>query len=169
MISRTTKIMYIFHSEAVTSTQPGLYTWGCENFTISAGEAKKLEFTLPFTTDKSKDRSPVHGFCQLCWYWNSMQLCCLLEYIEGTKSNQNKVPSINKHCFVFLSFLLYNSSTVFTHVRFLDRYSKLCWGARSLLPVVSVSVACGAHMWFWQVKFWTLRIDLHLKIRKNVS
>ena len=28
-----------------------------------------------------------------------MQLCCLLEYIERAKSNQNKVPSINKHFF----------------------------------------------------------------------
>ena len=35
-----------------------------------------------------------------------MQLCCLLEYIEGLRIKQNKVPSINKHCFVFFPLVV---------------------------------------------------------------
>ena len=35
-----------------------------------------------------------------------MQLCCLLKYIEGIGSKQNKAPSINKHCFVFFPLVV---------------------------------------------------------------
>ena len=86
------------------------------------------------TRHKSQDLITIDVFFQLRLLLNlhCIYAACLSKR-KLKRSNQSKVPSMNNHCFVFLSLLSHYSSTVFTRVQILDCYSKLCQGARSLL------------------------------------